>query len=949
MYRYYQLGEKTEWLPIRDTDTVETTIRKHGGIKMSVLAVSEIIDSADVSDNSHLRYRGPLYFDIDMKEDIPAAAEAALELANRLLRLGIASSDLSIFASGSKGFHLLVPQKCFSNGRAVQGLPKIYKEMALQLYVEGMDLQVYCGGRGNCFRLANVKREGKDFYRVPLHLDELEGMTTERYRELTAAPREWVSDPVYQYAPGLERIFETARRTAKQKLAFHDPVPDAQLQEYAEDWPQCVVRLRDGAVKPDANFNKLGLGLASFIIRAGVSEDRVSALLTKTAESNRSRTYDTPRSRIQQLRGNVHYVAGNPNWQFSCNYMRSLVQGNPCDGCPIGQLRRTVDGTSLDSLIPVVERGHCYYRAGSEDDLISTFVIRALQNYAEVGLIHGQHDVTGLECEIVMKGGRTVRRVIPEVAWTSRSSFLAVLTGVGDIQFFGSDRDVQAIKYRVYNKPEGEDNEADMETIYEVTAAGIHFEDYMGTPTRIYVEPGWAINHCGISGTHQLNVQVQAPPRVAALPDLPNGVSPEELEEIDQVMVDLMSINTPESMAVLLGWFAAAHLKAHIAAGRTKEFPLLNVWGNAGSGKSKTTRLLALLSGVETADAEYAIDLPGTTRFPVFAYVGSTTTVPRILEEFNKSKFVGHAKGHYMALFEIFKAAWDMTPVSRGVVGGNGTSGSRKRVNASIVEITPIAPIIIVSEQAPDEPALQHRTLQVLLTGAGRDRGTPHFQAITHDVTRKEKIRYVARALVSQAMASDVSQVYQWIDSCPIRFPASLENRPRWSYHVVWGGLQFLEATLRRSRLTRSVDRLQELMARMQEKLERDGSYISRRVARSEVDAVVDDMAMAARMAVNDHTKTDLLTSGVHYKVEGNVLYLDWLVGHAIYMRFVRQQGKTVVLDNPSRFLELMEHEEYYMGKTRGALPTNWDVAMLDIAKMREKGIRPELFEGVTT
>ena len=146
MFRYYQLSNDSKWLPVPDSDQVKSTVLEAGAKKLTILSVSEIV--SDDTDREKLSFKGPLYFDIDSADVVGAAASCA-SLIGKLKDLEVPDDAIDIFASGGKGFHVIVPATVFSTGRALKGLPSVYKEMALSLYVPGMDFGVYCGGRGN--------------------------------------------------------------------------------------------------------------------------------------------------------------------------------------------------------------------------------------------------------------------------------------------------------------------------------------------------------------------------------------------------------------------------------------------------------------------------------------------------------------------------------------------------------------------------------------------------------------------------------------------------------------------------------------------------------------------------------------------------------------------------------------------------------------------------------
>lgn len=92
--------------------------------------------------------------------------------------------SVGLFASGKKGFHVIVPIEVFlakPPKTGSQHLPAIFKEIAIDLFVDTLDLRVYTARRGRMLRTVNVKREGAGGYKVPLTVEEAFNMTVADY------------------------------------------------------------------------------------------------------------------------------------------------------------------------------------------------------------------------------------------------------------------------------------------------------------------------------------------------------------------------------------------------------------------------------------------------------------------------------------------------------------------------------------------------------------------------------------------------------------------------------------------------------------------------------------------------------------------------------------------------------------------------------------------------
>ena len=127
MYRYYQTHHKSPWTVIEDSPDVEEIVRKRGGTKLTILAVSEPV--TDDTNRENLAYKGPFYVDVDHR-DLGIAIDSTQTLVRNLLGLGITEDNIELYCSGSKGFHIIVPATAFSSGRPRKNLPAVYLAMA---------------------------------------------------------------------------------------------------------------------------------------------------------------------------------------------------------------------------------------------------------------------------------------------------------------------------------------------------------------------------------------------------------------------------------------------------------------------------------------------------------------------------------------------------------------------------------------------------------------------------------------------------------------------------------------------------------------------------------------------------------------------------------------------------------------------------------------------------
>ena len=211
----------------------------------------------DPSTRAQAEYDGPLVIDIDRKPEHGGKAAAIQDVqktARRLTALGVELSQLQWYASGEKGFHIVLPAAIFKAGRFTdqerRHLPMIYRELVrrYELYCDGIDLSLYAAGRGKMLRQANVLREnGK--YKVPLTVDEVMRITPVQYDEFVTSPRSGTSAAAPKFSGSLGALFEVAKADVL-KAASRRPRPTTLTLNELEDLPSNVAVIE--AVKREA-------------------------------------------------------------------------------------------------------------------------------------------------------------------------------------------------------------------------------------------------------------------------------------------------------------------------------------------------------------------------------------------------------------------------------------------------------------------------------------------------------------------------------------------------------------------------------------------------------------------------------------------------------------------------------------------------------------------------
>ena len=938
MYKYYQTRENGSWSVLTDAakssaddSTVRSALQK-GAKKLTILSVSEAVD--DYTDTSSLSYKGPLYFDIDCKEDLYLAIRSARELVAALLEQDVRKECIIVYCSGSKGLHVLVDERAFSSGRAVKLLPKVYKEMAKDLYVYGMDYGVYCAQRGNSFRIPNQQREDGHF-RVCITHEELATLTPESYKGMVGKPRPEIKFPdkvEKGHSPYLATLFERGKqlvsKAEKRKTKTITTFSEAALQSLKVTIPPCIRLMCEGEVNKSSNFNEIALQMAKYLATSEADSSTINQLCGQLAEVTDSSTYNNSRSRLQHISGLVGYCSHSKTYAFTCGGVKSVLAGTPCGGCLLEGEKSEADKAMEEGGLGLIEREDGYYVAGIDAERkITNFTIELQDYHTEQQQDGSVERRTGAKALLKSKGINcegVAEIFIAESMWRSKSNFVIEIEGIANLSFMGSDMDVQRIKHYVFTKQADEAGK-----ITAVFTAGVLRQKVGINDLMVYVEPDGSINQLGVRDTHYLNADIVCPPALLNEP-----VAQRKDEKVQEALLSLMSVNEAFKVGMILGWHAAAHFKTQFVVGYN-QFPLLSLWGPAGAGKSKTAELFCFLNGCDYTAEWSPINAAKVSEWALIDYCSSTTTSPRILDEANESKM----RGRYFQFAEVLKSAWGNISIARGTIRKSGGT-SKGRTGARTVNIPISAPLIALSEQSMTMPALQHRCIQVFLTKDGRE--SPEcYAAFEKAMASKPQLKALGKALMIKALTTKTDTVKVKISQALESIPTAYDDRPRYSFAVLLVGLGLLGEVC--AELEFGVgDRIEELKQAVLLHVHSSITEILLDKARSDIDSVISDMGLMASVTQAGLSKE--LIEGVHYMVHQGDLILDYRSAFPLYTHYCAKNRRDVIIKDIRQFRALIRQEPYFREEGRVIGFGNRAAMILDGKAMTAKGIDLTMF-----
>ncbi|KAA0888483.1 phage/plasmid primase, P4 family [Pusillimonas sp. ANT_WB101] len=264
LYRGYQMrdnkdaqGQSVEekWKYVSERDSANRFEQLHP-MFATVLASTYRKDSEDVSRSDALSLGHFAYFDFDFDADsIDEVLPKVRQFIGKLTDAGADATALHIYASGGKGFHVMVPLEMFlPNGvwslglDDVAGFHQIIKEIAFTLNVDTLDMRVYTSAR--MWRQANVKRV-RNTYKVPVAFADLVSMDADRYAEMVSASREDIARCPAKFVPALGLMWVNARDKVRDLLKVRAQRAAAPRREVAAEE---IDRYSDAlwAIDPDA-------------------------------------------------------------------------------------------------------------------------------------------------------------------------------------------------------------------------------------------------------------------------------------------------------------------------------------------------------------------------------------------------------------------------------------------------------------------------------------------------------------------------------------------------------------------------------------------------------------------------------------------------------------------------------------------------------------------------
>ncbi len=882
-----------------------------------------------------IKYRGPLYFDFD-GQDIEDVLVKARILLGKLLELDVDPRAVRIYATGGRGFHFEVPWEIFlpkPPKQGVQRLPAIYKEMAYELYVDTLDLRVYSGRKGRMWRTPNVRRESGKF-KVPVTADEFMEMTAEDYQALCSAPRE-----APQYAPPeLSQKLAVLYAKAESKVEAaskkrKDAKKDVQLlAKFAGKYPPSLAGVMAGTIVPNVGFHQIALQVTITSNALGKSEEEMVALCEGLIENHQSDStrYNTPAKRREELKRLYRYTQGNPCYEYSRDAVRRLL--------PIGTPAPDLEGLTPEASGDVTAAGE----NGNDEGLLGGVFVtekgifvkseegaRKISDvsFRDVNLLCSADtgEPFGYEAEMLMLGKPRGRRLIPLECFVSKQRYLSFCNSLGG-PFTGSDNHVQAL-LAILRDTAMKNNQV----VYIVLREGLDVIERPDCKERVldymWVAPDKVTTESPLPYRHRGNPN----PEGLFKSDLLDAPDFEANEATAKVIDALTRFNEPYAVANLLGWFISAFHRQIYHQLPNQQFPLLQIFGQSGAGKSST--VMSLMRLYYYLARPLIMPADASTLHAIRTAVQSSASIPVVLEEFKPRQF---GQGKYAGLMQIFRSVYNAQTFGKG--------GMAEGLNTNFKDIRTMAfaaPVAFIGESLESETATLERSVCVPLSkGALAGRRDHHLLVCEQAAV----LSSLGKEIVKATFGLDLGAFREMLEgnrakANEIAFKRD-NDRPVFNMAVVLTGLGFLQQVVQHHFGTDFDERFGALSAAALD--------ISKHVGITAMPEAAKVLNILAHIAKTEDPRSEAgLAPGVDYKITGDNLELNMRSCFYKYAGWLRRRGQQPLYDNEEAFQHGLGN--YSPLITRASLgsdmkPTGTErVFTFSVSKLLEEGV--ERFE----
>lgn len=889
----------------------------------------------------HAKYIGPMYLDFDDADNIDRVLDEVREVLKfLLLKLDIPRQYISCWLSGGKGVHITIPSQLFGIKEPTKFLPLVYREIMLSIN-EGagldakstVDKSVYSLGRGRMWRTEGWPRPGKGTYKVAVTVQELEQMDADQYHTLVASARPAAAVPEVDKDLVVLKCGELAKHAKKAAAAKVKAMSEAVTVPREElraspGIPGCIQKLITEGDCEDSNWNQAAMQLAAYVAARydrAEEEDFWRDLIDPFLQNVQSGSRDE-KARKKHMRWILQKTFGG-SFKLAAGPLIKVI-GEKCGNCVICRQRATEKAADPDMEITPGDENNGPLHGGTKISWDSTGYWKVAENgrrqlttftvwvYRE---IFGNNARVGLQAIVIDDAGGKFDVLIPEEAWGSKREFLDAFKGLGEAQTYLGEADLQYLLKAIIAFSRGSRADEGIDTMTRSSVCGIIFEKKKVEETgAIRTIPHYVEAEGSITDKSRSHYRFDGEPEQSPSLLMVDRPAPYD-EDMATAIKALCAVNKPVVMAQVIGWAVSCHFKQHIQE-IEPQFPVLNLNGNAGAGKTSLAVLVCQLNGIDYTQVPF-MNVEVGTMWPLQRFVTSSTTVPRLIEEVNPATC---GQTLYTRVVGILKASWNRAPLQRGRLSGKEMTSNEDRVQS---------PIVYTSEQTCVIPAVRERSVEVSLQA--KTRSDPKYgEAYRTAMKHRAKLPSLGKALLTLAMNTSPNQLAEIFRSKAEVISKDVTDRPKWSYQVVLTGLHMLKLAMEKFNIE-AMEEVETLEKHLEAYL--GGKVITEGKGRlvSEVGRVLETFDILADKNLTDN---NALKAGQHYWRQGDSLYLVLQSCHPAYRRYMRSIGEPVSIATSGQLEQLIEGEIYHERTERHPTNPGIRVHVLSLSKLAGNG-----------
>lgn len=953
-FYYQEKGGKEIWKP-ELADCRDDIIQR---IKPAFVSVLDVCNIPKDNQWEKARYRGPMYLDFDAEGDIPAALSGTRKFLDRLRdEIGFDTRQALLFASGGKGFHIEIPQKCFmlkvpSAGSA--WLPYVYREIAQSFMVDTLDLKVYSGRSGRMWRTPGVMRDTGN-YKVPLTLEELQDLDSVSYADLVKSPRK-IGPPNPPVVNGQFALrFEKARTTVATKMRGKGH-RQAKAHEVLDRWikakktPPSIESLMSGEkVAKGAGFQDLAMQIAIYAVSVDMSSndmvERCTGLIERH-ESDSSRYNSSPK-RKEELRRMWDYMKSNDLYDFEVGPIVALLKPGTSvadlgviDKTDTGDVKegQAVEAPAYDPQIGI-RQGFIMNSTGmwrQRGDNTEALCRATLRDIEQVRDLDGD-EFQGYEFDLVVNNKILKRSILPPDSFHSSSNLRKYFVSQ-QISFQGGEPETMALLDVMSDKVELATKTYiyPREGLFVVDKPGVRGKE----PIKVYLTQDTFLSSAnkGDEGYFRLRYK---PNQATSSYNIDLHNAPDLDESMVPVLHDLFHFNKPDVVADMVGWFVASHYRSFYLH-TFKQFPLLQVFGVAGSGKSQTVQMLAAMHWYQTPIS--IISAMASTPFALDTAASTSTSAPMMIDEY-KPRELRQMRGKLEKLKDVFKNSYIAAEI-----GGRGTVNRGSVNSLSLIKNKSTAPILFMGESLETETAIVERCVTVQLSPAFHTRA--RHSAFRRLQNNTHVLSALGRAIIEagfrinlEAMKDEIQTILNRFDEQLPDFDDSTRRRiaPRLMFNraVIVHSMSILKRILAAQFGTEFDEEITELM---QPKVDGEASDADRVAAVHGISEISKVLNAIARLSRERGTNYQMV-KGRDYVVDEHTLDLNAEAAYHRYRVYTAAIHDTPLYDNVQAFLTALSNYEPCIDHAVASSPLQTEggsehILRFDTRRLKKEGVQ---------